>query len=107
MPPSLSRELDSAIASTEAFTLPLGKVATRFGKHTNSVARWITRGVRRGNRQIKLRAIRVGRNWHTSEAAVREFLAECNAAERGEPSPKAQAIDRETREFFAARGITY
>lgn len=62
-------------------TLTLAQAAARLprigGKvrSTESVCAWVTRGIRVGSRVVKLEAVRVGRQWHTSAEAIGRFLA--------------------------------
>lgn len=62
--------------------------------------RWRNKGVRIGDRTIKLECVRVGRKWYTTDAAFARFLMDQTAAVSVdallEPT-KAKSLDEETK----------
>jgi hypothetical protein len=78
--------------------------------HPASVARWITIGVGTPNgERVKLRAVRIGRRWMTTDAWIADFIAAMTAASIPEsdasirsPAERSRASSRAAAELAAA-----
>ncbi len=58
--------------------LGLGEVATRYGKSVDTIGRWISAGVWRSGRLVKLRAVWLGGRRAVRAEWVEAFLSACN-----------------------------
>ena len=84
-----TRSLADEIA--EGDSLKLRDIAERFGVDPSVAFRWMQRGLPDGKGgRVRLAAIRFGKGWRSSEAALRRFLA---ALPQGGSTP-AQATIR-------------
>lgn len=66
-----------------------------------SILRWIRRGVR----QRKLEAVRVGGRWFTSVAAVKRFLAASSQRPSSSPRPENHTTSPATDRYLDSIGL--
>jgi len=74
--------------------LKISQVATRLNVVPQTVLGWIAKGVQTPNGLRKLAAVRAGRSWRVTEAALEEFL---DSNETAEPPPKKRKNQSEQK----------
>lgn len=79
--------------------------------HRTTVMRWVVKGVRVGERLVKLEAVRIGGHWATSVEAYERFVAACTGGAVPEvldrtPAQQNRAHERAMRDIEARRKRT-
>ena len=75
--------------------------------HRSAPWRWVSKGVKGPDGDpVRLEAVKNGRGWCTSQAAVARFLAaQTPAPRRSEPSRAPASLRRKTLEILAKHGL--
>lgn len=87
MTPSLtigSDEIDGYIPIERASTLIPGR------PHRATLWRWISRGLKRNGRIVKLQTLTVGARRYTHPAWIEDFLRDCSAGTAANPQASAE-----------------
>lgn len=62
-----------------------------------TIKKWITEGIRHGERVVKLRAVRIGNRYRTSSIWLDEFIRAINEPEIYTPAPQVERESLRTR----------
>src|SRR5262245_25229196 len=86
----MTSEINLAAEIASGDVVPLIKVARRYAVNPSTVFRWVTKGLPSGcGIRVRLEAIKRGKCWITSEAAMRRFFAALPASV---PNPVSQPV---------------
>jgi hypothetical protein len=94
---------ETRITFAQAARLPILKVGGR-APHIQSLWRWSTTGIRRGEHRIKLETVCVGGRRLTSAESVSRFIERLNSTAPTEPTPsqKSSRYQRAVKELAEA-----
>lgn len=99
IPPSLATE----IAAGDA--IKLRDLARRFDVDPSVAFRWMQRGLPTGKGdRVRLEALRIGKSWRTSEAAVRRFLTALPQSTTASAAPVLRTPTQRERDSARAVG---
>lgn len=77
--------------------LNLTQAGKLFGVRSDTIKEWIFHGVKHGDRWVKLRAVRIGNRYRTSQTWLDEFIRAINEPEIYTPTPQVEREDVRTR----------
>lgn len=98
----LEADLPGEIAGGD--TLRLIDLARRFNVCISTCFRWVIKGLPTGDgSRVRLAAIKRGKCWHTSEAAVKRFFAALPQSEQAPAAPPLRTPRKRERDSARAK----
>ena len=101
LPISPDQEETTILEQLAEMKLTTGAIARLLSLDTDTVRNWVEKGVNHGGQVVKLKGMRIGKWWRTSEAWLKEFIESVNA--EGMPVQQRQSKGEQSKDVERMR----